>query len=67
VRSASTPLTLTLKFETYLEKEKFMLLRSTTVIFRVVLAPSSFEKRASKDPCVSRVVDTKEFGKCSFR
>ncbi len=44
-----------------------MLLHSTVVIFRVILAPSSYEKRASKNPRVSRVADTKEVGKCNFK
>ncbi len=44
-----------------------MPLHSTVVIFRVVLILSSSDKKASKNPHVSRVADIKEVGRCSFK
>ncbi len=67
VSSTSAPCALASKLETYLEKEKFMLHHSTAVIFRVILAPSSFEKKASKNPRVSRVANMKKVGRCNFK
>jgi hypothetical protein len=51
------------KFETYLKKERFILHHLTVVILRVEMAPSSLEKRTSKKPHVSKVVDMKEVGR----
>jgi hypothetical protein len=51
----------------YLKKKKFMPLHSTKVIFRVALAPSSSENKASKKPRVNNVAETKEVDKWSFK
>jgi len=58
---------LELKFNTHLEKKKFMPLHLIEVIFQVALAPFSFENRASKKLCVNKVVKTKEVGRWSFK
>lgn len=58
---------LELKFETYLEKKKFMLFHSIEVIFRVVMAIFSFGNKASKKPRVNKVAKTKEVGKWNFK
>ncbi len=44
-----------------------MPLHSTKVIFQVVLAPFSFENKASKKSCVNKVAETKKVNRWSFK
>jgi hypothetical protein len=67
LRSFSAPCSLGLKSVKYLENERAQPLHSTTVSFLVALAPSSFSKRTSKYPYVSKVTIEKGVGKWSFR